>query len=205
MVSYIQYHVLKVLAQLKLHIFTEYGEFAINKVSEPIIGSCIKGVRDMEVMTTKQFAESQQVTYEAIRKQLIRYRKELDGHIIQKGRTKYLDEYAVEFLSHRRRENPVIMQTQDNRAEIEDLKQQIDNLRIALLESQQKVISLQESEKLAIESKAKYTALIEVHGQTENRLKETEQELAETKAQLRDAETEVSRYHKSIFGLYRRK
>ena len=85
------------------HAFQSYGYITVDPLTgndrhvhfkrNGITIELHKGVCAMEVMTTRQFAESQQVTYEAIRKQLIRYREELEGHIIQKGRTKYLDEY----------------------------------------------------------------------------------------------------------------
>ena len=59
----------------------------------------------MKVMTIKEFAEDQKVSYEAIRKQLVRYQKELKDHISVTGRTQYLDEWAVDFLKKRRREH----------------------------------------------------------------------------------------------------
>ena len=77
----------------------------------------------MELTTIKQYAESQKVSYEAVRKQIIGYGEELKGHIIRKGRTQYLDEWAVEFLTKRRRENPVILLSQDKDEELEALKQ----------------------------------------------------------------------------------
>lgn len=159
----------------------------------------------MEFTTTRQFAAEQGVSYEAIRKQLIRYSAELEGHIVRKGRVKLLDQYAVDFLSNRRRENPVILQSQDKSAEIQELRQQIDTLKNALLESQQKVIALHEAEAAAIESKARYTALIEMHDQTENKLKAAEETITDLQSRLHDAETEASRYQKSIFGFYRKR
>ena len=65
----------------------------------------------MELVTIKQFADSQGISYEAVRKQLHKYSEELSGHVIRKGRTQYLDEKAVEFLKERRRESPIVLQT----------------------------------------------------------------------------------------------
>ncbi len=67
----------------------------------------------MDVMTLKQYAEMKGITYEAVRKQIVRYQKELEGHVLKKGRTQYLDEVAVEFLSDRRRQSPVVVAMED--------------------------------------------------------------------------------------------
>ena len=57
----------------------------------------------MELVSIKEFAESQMVSYEAVRRQTHTYAEQLKGHIIKKGRTQYLDNYAVEFLSEKRK------------------------------------------------------------------------------------------------------
>ena len=82
--------------------------------------------------TIKQYAEEQGVSYEAIRKQIGTYREDLKEHIIVKGRTQYLDDWAVNFLTERRKENSVILINQDKADEAEALRQQIETLRTQL-------------------------------------------------------------------------
>lgn len=48
--------------------------------------------------TLKEYANENHITYEAIRQQVKRYEKELGNHIKKIKRTKYLDEFAIEFL-----------------------------------------------------------------------------------------------------------
>ena len=75
----------------------------------------------MELVTIKQFADSQGISYEAVRKQVVRYSEELSGHVVRKNRTQYLDEVAVKFLQERRRESPIILQNMDQGEEISRL------------------------------------------------------------------------------------
>lgn len=147
----------------------------------------------MELITIKQFAESQNVTYEAVRKQIVRYADDLKDHIARKGRTQYLDEWAVEFLTKRRRENPVILLGQDKDEAIESLTQQVESLRAQLmtaqnellksqderLKAQDRIIELQEEAKKTLEDRAKYTALLEDNKAKEKKLQETESLLSE--------------------------
>ena len=132
----------------------------------------------MELITIKQYAESQNVTYEAVRKQIVRYADDLKDHIARKGRTQYLDTWAVEFLTKRRRENPVILLSQDKDEAIETMKQEIESLKAQLmtaqnellksqderLKAQDRIIELQEEAKKTLEDRARYSALLEDNG-----------------------------------------
>ena len=179
----------------------------------------------MEIMTIKQFADSQGITYEAVRRQTVRYAEELSGHVIRKGRTQYLDEKAVEFLKERRRESPIVLQTIDQGEEIGRLQEQLESLRTQLmsaqnklLESQERIISLQEEAQKALEDRARYTALLEDNEAKEKKLQETEEELRRVEADRDDAVQraqdlqterdeavrESKSYYKSWFGFYRK-
>ena len=78
------------------------------------------------MITIKDYAAQKNVTYEAIRKQLVRYKKELNGHIIKKNRTQYLDDYAVSFLNDRRRENAITVINTERNDYIKNLEQDIN-------------------------------------------------------------------------------
>lgn len=74
------------------------------------------------MITIKDYAASKKISYEAVRKQLKRYEIELDGHIQQINRTKFLDDYAVEFLDEKRNGNPVVILEASKDEEIERLR-----------------------------------------------------------------------------------
>lgn len=187
----------------------------------------------MGLMTIKQFAESQNVTYEAVRKQIVSYGEELKEHIIRNGRTQYLDEWAVEFLTKRRRENPVILLSQDKDETIELLKSQIETLRVQLMTAQSellkekdRIIELQDEAKKTLEDRARYTALLEADRAKEEKLKEAEDQIRTIQTEADDlrkkseedqktieelqrerdeAQTEVQSFTRSFLGFYRKK
>lgn len=165
----------------------------------------------MELVTIKQFADSQGISYEAVRKQLHKYSEELSGHVIPKDRTRYLDEVAVKFLQERRRESPIILQNMDQGEEISRLQDQVESLRAQLvsaqnklLESQERIISLQDEAQKALEDKARYTALLEDNEAKEKKLQETEERLRRVEAERDEAVQESRRFYKTWFGFYRK-
>ena len=165
----------------------------------------------MELVTIKQFADSQGISYEAVRKQLHKYSEELSGHVIRKDRTRYLDEVAVKFLQERRRESPIILQNTDQGEEISRLMDQVESLRAQLvsaqnklLESQERIISLQDEAQKALEDKARYTALLEDNEAKEKKLQETEERLRRVEAERDEAVQESRRFYKTWFGFYRK-
>ena len=89
----------------------------------------------------RDYAKNNGVSYEAVRKQVKRYEKELEGHIVKQGKTQYLDEYAVNFLDERRASNPVIILQADKDEEIEALKAENKRLLIQLAEVQNMLIA----------------------------------------------------------------
>ena len=56
------------------------------------------------MISIKDYAKNKGVSYEAVRKQVNRYKDELDGHIHKQNRTQYLDDEAVTFLDSKRAE-----------------------------------------------------------------------------------------------------
>ena len=150
------------------------------------------------MLSLRQIAERQNVSYEAIRKQVVRYEEELKGHISVKNRTQYLDDWAVEFLQNRRRESPIIIVGQEKEEEMKNLKDQVETLRTQLLEvqkellksreehlkAQDRIIELQEESRTTLEARIKYTALLE-----DNKAKEAK--LTEAKSQIEFLKTTI--------------
>lgn len=154
----------------------------------------------MNLISIRDYAKSQNVSYEAVRQQVVLYAKELEQHIIKQNRTRFLDEYAVEFLTARRREHPIILMNQTKDEELEEMKAEIDRLREQLVSAQnqlltkqeqivtiqEKYIALQEERQEAIQAKAQYEGLLTMH-------ETTKKELSEAKDQLAAAQNEISR------------
>lgn len=111
--------------------------------------------------TIRDYARDHRVSYEAIRSQISRCKGDLDGHIVTKGRTKYLDDFAVEFLNSRRKDDPVSVVALDRSELVDSLRDQIDALKNELMLTQKRVIELQSENQLMIEAKTKYDLLVE--------------------------------------------
>lgn len=92
----------------------------------------------MNVITLRDYAKQNNVSYEAVRKQVVRYADELGSHIIKDGRQQFLDEEAVAFLDAKRQKNPVAIIQQDKDEQIEALRAEKEALlqKIALQATQ---------------------------------------------------------------------
>lgn len=145
----------------------------------------------MDVRSIKQFAEEQNVSYEAIRRQIVKYSDELKDHIVRRNRTQYLDEWAINFLKEKRKESPIVLMNMDQNEEIEALKAQVDLLKSKLLVAQDQIISLQDETKKAIESQVRYTALLEDNEAKAKRLKEAESREADLSREIEKKDDQI--------------
>lgn len=84
----------------------------------------------------KDYAKEKQVSYEAVRKQISRYRDELKGHIQKVGRTQYLDEEAEAFLNEKRNSSPVVLVQKNKDEELEELRKEKEMLLLKVAELQ---------------------------------------------------------------------
>ena len=98
----------------------------------------------MNVISLKDYAKENHITYEAVRQQVIRYKKDLGEHIIQDGRQQFLDEEAVAFLDSKRQKNPVVIVQQDKNATIEALREEKENLLVQIAAQAAKLSELSE-------------------------------------------------------------
>lgn len=101
------------------------------------------GVRTM--ISIKDYAKNKSVSYEAVRKQVNRYKTELEGHIHKVNRTQYLDDEAVTFLDSKRTENPVILLQMDKDEEIQRLSDENKALLIQIAQIQSELIQTQKA------------------------------------------------------------
>ena len=99
------------------------------------------------MVSIKDFAREHGVTYEAVRKQIKRYAAELDGHIHQQGRTQYLDDVAVAFLSDHRAPAPMAIYTEDAMVkQIQKLEAENKELLQNLNQAKDRIIDLQDAQ-----------------------------------------------------------
>lgn len=166
----------------------------------------------MELMTLKQYAESKGISYEAVRKQVNRYQEELKGHIVVKNRTQYIDQWAVDFLSERRRESPIVLVTEDQKEQISQMKEQIETLKAQLLAAQNEllsakdqIISLQVETRQLLETKANYDSLLEDHDLQKEKLTRATIQHEEDQKRIEELQREANSYQRSIFGFYRKR
>lgn len=173
----------------------------------------------MDVRSIRQIAEEQGVSYEAIRKQIARYSDELKDHIVRQNRTQFIDAWGVNFLQEKRKENPIVLLNADQNEEIEALKAQVDLLKSKLLESQERIISLQDEARTALEDRIRCNILLEDNKRQETKLHEADEQIQTLQKQTEadhqiiedlqkqrdEAEAEARSYTKSIFGFYRKR
>lgn len=97
------------------------------------------------MISLKDYAKNKCVSYEAVRKQVNRYKKELEGHIHKVGRTQYLDEDAVLFLDGKRNDNPVILVQMDKDEELQHLQNENKALLVQIAQIQNELIQTQKA------------------------------------------------------------
>ncbi len=93
------------------------------------------------MITLKQYAQKKNVSYEAVRKQVARYREDLGEHLYKKNRTQYLDEEGEAFLDEKRASNPIVIVEHDKDEQIENLKSENEALKVKIMQLQDQIIS----------------------------------------------------------------
>lgn len=108
------------------------------------------------LLSVREYAKSRFITYEAARRQVIRYKKELLGKIEIKSRTQYLTDQAIEFLDQHRKDSPVTVYKEKERQETETQKIELEDLRskyTALLEKVTMMQAEHARERIALNDK----------------------------------------------------
>lgn len=116
----------------------------------------------MEMMTIKQLADDRGVSYEAVRKMIVRHAEELEGHINKEGRTQYLDPEAVRIITGYMQSNTVIVEDQQSQ-KLKELEEENKKLL-------QQIIVLQQGEKELLQGRE--DLLLRIHDLEINLLEE---------------------------------
>lgn len=100
---------------------------------------------EISLLTIKEYAAKKHVSYEAVRKQIQKYKNnELKDHIVRKNKTQFLDDYAIDFLDNRRRESPVMLYQENRDEELERLREDNQRLLAELNGAKSRIISQQD-------------------------------------------------------------
>lgn len=172
----------------------------------------------MVVVSFKDYAKQNNISYEAVRKQVARYKDELKGHLIKEGRQQFLDEEAVAFLDQKRQQSPIAIIQQDKDEEIEKLRGDLDAAKTLIIALQQREASLME-EKHALALENARIALLEADNeaarvkaaQAEENAQKAQQELVDAHAAFeaaladKDREIEQLRSRKWYELLFKKK
>lgn len=169
------------------------------------------------MITLKEYAKLNHITYEAVRSQVNRYREQLGDHIVQDGRQQLLDDYAVAFLDERRQKNPVVVYQQSKDEVIEEMRKELEGayktiaaqavmitdlqqFKIAAMENKQAL----EDEKTAQERRER--ELDEREGQMAQQISEAAQKAAEDvrRAVEEEKDQEIAQIHQEASEIARR-
>ena len=115
----------------------------------------------MNVITLRDYAKQNNISYEAVRKQVVRYQDELAGHLIRDGRQQFLDEEAVAFLDARRQKNPVAIIQIEKDEKIEQLEKENKQLLMALADVQNALLKEREQTGALLAEKNAQVALLQ--------------------------------------------
>lgn len=138
----------------------------------------------MALVSLKDYAKVNGITYEAVRQQVVRYTEELGEHIIKDGRQQFLDDIAVEFLNGKRQKNPVTIIQMEKDEKIEILEENIKKLLTekSALEAEYRDVLKWKAEKAIEIASLEYNKAL---------LEDKNQELEEKEALYVDAKKQV--------------
>ena len=142
----------------------------------------------MNVISLKDYAKRHNITYEAVRKQVSRFKSELSEHIIQDGKQQLLDEEAVAFLDARRERNPISIIQQDKDDTISALEDENKNLLQQIVVLQNELLREKDLRISLAEKAAKVALLEESRIKTEMALESVTNEKNKLQARAEEAE-----------------
>lgn len=144
----------------------------------------------MNVITLRDYAKQNNISYEAVRKQVVRYQDELAGHLIKDGRQQFLDEEAVAFLDARRQKNPVAIIQIEKDERIEQLENENKQLLLKLAAVQDALLAEKDKTDRLLAEKKDEIALLEADNEAARaKVAEAEENAQKARQELVDAHT----------------
>ena len=96
------------------------------------------------MISIKDYAKNNNVSYEAIRKRIKRNEEVFKGHIVKKNRTQFLDDVAVEILDNHKKNNSIVIVNQSVDERIRQLEEENKNLLVKVASQADKIAELSE-------------------------------------------------------------
>ena len=186
-----------------------------------------------EMTTITALSKEQHCTYQAIWKLVTKYEKDLGQHVVKKGRDRYLDDYAVDFILEKRKDHPMVAINVDQAAiisgqeqEIKRLKDKIEALQNEIIQNEKHINELQRENQTALEAKIQNKYLLEDKNRLQSDNKQLRDDLEAARKisavveaentilkqttenqreELNRARAEADSFQRSIFGFYRKK
>lgn len=181
------------------------------------------------MITISQFAKETKVSYEAVRKRIERLGDSITPHIFVENGVKVIDDEGVKLLKSGAHKVPVIVyaeEVQNELNEANDTIKALQNDKISLLEevneANKRLLELSEQISILKTERAKLEAYNTLLLEDQERSKQTIENITEEKLkneieaqrfqednarlqnEITDKAAELSRYHKTIFGLYKK-
>lgn len=166
------------------------------------------------MISLKDYAKKHNVSYEAVRKQVVRFKDEIGDHVKKVDRIQYLDDTAEKFLDERRSRNPIIIEQVNKDLQIKTLEENIKMLlsEKAALETEIKelykeqarqakeVAAAEQNQKLLIDTQRNLEESQKRIAEAENLIKETEKKTAEKIKEIEEkAAEDISKAEKQKF------
>lgn len=114
------------------------------------------------MITIKEYATRKGVSHQSIYKMIQTHLEELEPHIVQRGRTRYLTDAAVEIMEQYRETSPQVIESYNDAARIKELEDQIKRLLSEKSVLQEKLTAVSEwkAEKAEQLAEMKYKDLL---------------------------------------------
>lgn len=134
----------------------------------------------MNLIPLKDYAAEHNISYEAVRSQVARYRDQLGDHVIKDGRQQFLDAFAVAFLDERRAKNPVVIIQEGKDDQIRQLREENEALLRKIAAQADRISEL-------AQWKADHALALASADQTQRLLEDTQAKLAERDSEVAEA------------------
>lgn len=152
----------------------------------------------MNVISLKDYAKQNNISYEAVRQQVVRYKNDLEEHIIRDGRQQFLDEEAVAFLDDKRKKNPVAIIQLDKDETIEALKRELDKAKNLIIDLQAERNQLKD-EKHVLEQENAKIALLEADNEAQKvKIADVEKKASEDVQKVQYKLDEEKKYNQAL-------
>lgn len=148
------------------------------------------------MISIKDYAKENGVTYEAVRQQVKRYHQELAGHIHIQGRTQYLDDVAVAILNSHRSVNPVVVYDKGAGEDFRALQQELANARAETKDYWEQLKKKDETMAVLVQQNEQYRLQAASVAQLEADNQAAKDKIAEAEKNVQKAAEELQRAEK---------